>query len=127
MTIKNIQKGFGLLGAALILSWAGMVLAAGHQEVPVLGLVNLVDLGSDYCLPCKMMAPVVTKLEKDYKGKAAVVYIDIDKFPDQAKRFGIRVIPTQIFYDKKGKEVYRHEGFLSERDVVAQLKKMGVN
>jgi thioredoxin 1 len=127
MTIKNIQKKFGLLGAALILSWAGLVVAAGPPEAPVIGLVNLVDLGSDYCLPCKMMAPIVTKLEKDYKGKAAVVYIDVEKFPDQAKRFGIRVIPTQIFYDKKGKEAYRHEGFLSEKDIIAQFKKMGVN
>jgi thioredoxin 1 len=127
MTIKNIQKGFGLLGAALILSWAGLVLAAGPPEAPVIGLVNLVDLGSDYCLPCKMMTPIMTKVEKDYKGKAAVVYINIEKFPDQAKHFGIRVIPTQIFYDKKGKEVYRHEGFLSEKDIVAQFKKMGVN
>ncbi len=127
MTIKNIQKGLSLLGAALILSWAGLVLAAGPPEAPVIGLVNLVDLGSDYCLPCKMMTPIMTKLEKDYKGKAAVVYVNIEKFPDQAKRFGIRVIPTQIFYDKKGKEVYRHEGFLSEKEIVAQFKKMGVN
>jgi thioredoxin 1 len=127
MTIKNIQKRFGLLGAALILSWAGLVVAAGPPEAPVIGQVNLVDLGSDYCLPCKMMTPIMTKVEKDYKGKAAVVYINIEKFPDQAKHFGIRVIPTQIFYDKKGKEVYRHEGFLSEKDIVAQFKKMGVN
>ncbi len=127
MTIKNIQKGFGLLGAALILSWTGFVLAAGPQEVPVIGLVNLVDLGSDYCLPCKMMTPIMTKLEKDYKGKAAVVYVNIEKFPDQAKHFGIRVIPTQIFYDKKGKEVYRHEGYLSEKEIIAQFKKMGVD
>lgn len=127
MTIKNIQKRFGLLGAALILSWAGLVAAAGPPEAPVLGLVNLVNLGSDYCLPCKMMTPIMTKVEKDYKGKAAVVYINIEKFPNQAKHFGIRVIPTQIFYDKKGKEVYRHEGFLSEKDIVAQFKKMGVD
>ena len=127
MTIKNIQKRFGLLGAALILSWAGLVVAAGPPEAPVIGLVNLVDLGSDYCLPCKMMTPIMTKVEKDYKGKAAVVYINIEKFPDQAKHFGIRVIPTQIFYDKKGKEVYRHEGFLSEKEIVAQFKKMGVD
>ena len=102
-------------------------MAASPPEAPVAGLVNLVDLGSDYCLPCKMMTPIMTKVEKDYKGKAAVVYINIEKFPNQAKHFGIRVIPTQIFYDKKGKEVYRHEGFLSEKDIVAQFKKMGVD
>ncbi len=101
--------------------------SAPPKEVPVKGLVNLVDLGSDYCLPCKMMAPVLTKVEKNYQGKTAVVYIDVDKFPDQIKRFGIKVIPTQIFFDQKGKEVFRHEGFLSEKEIVAQLNKMGVN
>ena len=43
-----------------------------------------------------------------------------------AKRFGIRAIPTQIFFDKEGKEVYRHEGFLSEEEIVARFKDMGV-
>lgn len=46
---------------------------------------------------------------------------------DQAKCFGIRVIPTQIFYDKTGEEIYRHEGFKNEKDIVTQLKKLGVN
>jgi thioredoxin 1 len=78
------------------LSWANPV-----KEVPVKGMVNLVDLGADTCLPCKMMAPILEKLEKVYRGKAAIIFIDVSKFPDQAKRFGIRVIPTQIFFDKK--------------------------
>ena len=125
MTIEDsfIQIGFGLLLMVSVLFWAGLVLAAVSPEVPVIGLVNLVDLGSDYCLPCKMMAPIMTKVEKDYKGKAAVVFVNIEKFPDQAKHFSIRVIPTQIFYDKKGKEVYRHEGFLSEKTSLPNLKR----
>ena len=48
-----------------------------------------------------------------------------DKEP--AQRFGIRAIPTQIFFDKEGKEIYRHVGFLSEEAIVSQLQKMGVN
>jgi thioredoxin 1 len=59
--------------------------------------------------------------------RAVAVFIDVWKFPDKAERFNIRVIPTQVFYDNKGREVYRHEGFMGERDIVAQLKKMGVN
>ena len=97
------------------------------KEVPVKGKVNLIYLGANGCIPCKMMAPIIAKLEKDYQGKAAVIFIDVWKFPDEAKRFGIRVIPTQIFYDKKGTEVFRHEGFMSEKDIVTQLKKVGVN
>ena len=94
--------------------------------VPVKGMVTMVDLGAKSCIPCKMMAPIMEKLEKDYKGKAAIVFIDVWKEPDQAKRFGIRAIPTQIFYDKEGTEAYRHEGFMSENAIVTQLKNMGV-
>ena len=95
-------------------------------DVPAKGMVTLVDLGANSCIPCKMMAPIMEKLEKDYKGKAAILFIDVWKDPDQAKRLGIRVIPTQIFYDKQGKEVLRHTGFMSEEAIVAQLRKLGV-
>jgi thioredoxin 1 len=95
-------------------------------DVPVKGMVTMVDLGAKSCIPCKMMAPILEKLEKDYKGRAAIVFLDVWKDPDQAKRFGISVIPTQIFYDKQGKEVLRHTGFMSEEAIVAQLKKLGV-
>ena len=95
-------------------------------DVPVKGMVTMVDLGANSCIPCKMMAPIMEKLEKDYKGKAAILFIDVWKDPDQAKRFGIRAIPTQIFYDKEGKEVYRHVGFMSENAIVTQLKNLGV-
>ncbi|MCG6881710.1 MAG: thioredoxin family protein [Deltaproteobacteria bacterium] len=94
--------------------------------VPVKGMVTLVDLGADYCVPCKMMKPIITKLEKKYRGKAAILFIDVSKDKEQATRFGIRAIPTQIFFDKSGKEVHRHTGFMSEADIVSTLREMGV-
>jgi thioredoxin 1 len=96
-------------------------------EVPVKGMVTMVDLGANSCIPCKMMAPILEKLEKEYQGKAAIVFLDVWKDKAPARRFGIRTIPTQIFFDKDGKEVYRHVGFMSEEAIVAQLKNMGVN
>ncbi|MBW2353388.1 MAG: thioredoxin fold domain-containing protein [Deltaproteobacteria bacterium] len=103
---------------------------ASHPQpagaVPVKGMVTMVDLGANQCIPCKMMAPIIEKLEKNYRGKAAIVFIDVWKDKEPAKRFGIRAIPTQIFFDKEGKEVYRHTGFMGEADIVGQLKKMGV-
>lgn len=74
-----------------------------------------------------MMAPIMEKMEKAYAGKAAIIFIDVWKYRNQARRFGIRAIPTQIFYNAAGKEVYRHVGFMSEKEIVEQLKKMGVN
>ena len=79
---------------------------------PAKGMVTLVDLGATECIPCKMMAPILRDLAREYEGKAAVIFIDVWKNPAPARQTGIRVIPTQIFYDKQGKEVGRHEGFL---------------
>jgi len=96
------------------------------EAVPVKGMVTLVDLGADKCIPCRMMSPILEKMEKNYRGKAAVVFIDVWKNRDQAGRFGIRAIPTQIFFNKDGEEVFRHVGFMNENAMIDQLKKMGV-
>ena len=96
-------------------------------EIPVKGMATMVDLGADECIPCKMMVPVMEKVEKKYKGKAAVIFIDVWKNKEPAKRFGIRAIPTQIFFDKEGKEVYRHVGFMSETAIDRVFKEMGVS
>jgi thioredoxin 1 len=97
------------------------------KTVPVKGMVTMVDLGATRCIPCKMMAPILQKLEKHYAGKAAIVFLDVWVDPKPAQRFGIRAIPTQVFFNKKGEEVYRHEGFMSEEAIVAVLQKLGVN
>jgi thioredoxin 1 len=103
--------------------------AAGEPAkiVPVPGMVTIVDLGATRCIPCKMMAPILQKLEKRYAGKAAIVFLDVWVDPKPAQRFGIRTIPTQVFFNKQGEEVYRHEGFMNEEAIVAVLRKLGVN
>jgi thioredoxin 1 len=99
---------------------------AAAADVPVKGMVTLVDLGAKTCIPCKMMAPILTKLEKQYAGKAAVIFLDVQEYPELIKRFGLSAIPTQIFFDKDGKGVLRHRGFMSEDAIVKQFKDMGV-
>jgi thioredoxin 1 len=100
--------------------------AAEAREIPAKGMVTMIDLGAKKCVPCKMMAPILEKLEKDYQGKAVIHFYDVWEDREPATRFGIRGIPTQIFFDKDAKEVYRHVGFMSEADIVSQLTKMGV-
>lgn len=97
------------------------------QDAPVKGMVTMLDLGANECLPCKMMIPVMEKVEKKYKGKAAVIFIDVWKDQAPAKRFGIRAIPTQIFFDKEGREIYRHEGFMSEDAIDRVFQRLGVS
>ncbi|MCK5193181.1 MAG: thioredoxin family protein [Desulfobulbaceae bacterium] len=101
--------------------------ASEFNNLPVKGMVTMIDLGAKKCIPCKMMAPIMAKMEKVYKEKAAIVFIDVWEHREQASRFKIRAIPTQIFFDKNSKEVYRHVGFMSEKEIVRQLNKMGVD
>ena len=63
----------------------------------------MIDLGAKKCIPCKMMAPILAKLEKEYAGRAAIVFLDVWEDPKPAHRFAIRGIPTQIFFDQTGK------------------------
>ncbi len=100
--------------------------AAEAKEIPAKGMVTMVDLGAKKCVPCKMMAPIMEKVEKDYQGKAVIHFFDVWEDREPATRFGIQGIPTQIFFDKDAKEVYRHVGFMSEEAIVSQLAKMGV-
>jgi thioredoxin 1 len=96
-------------------------------DIPVKGTPTMVDLGANECIPCKMMVPVLEKVEKKYQGKAAIIIVDVYKDKEPAKRFSVRAIPTQIFFDKDGKEVHRHEGFMSEADIDRIFKQMGVS
>jgi thioredoxin 1 len=95
-------------------------------KIPAKGMVTMIDLGAKKCIPCKMMAPIMEKLEKVYQGKADIVFIDVWQNKEQASRFRISAIPTQIFFDKNGQEVYRHTGFMDEGAIIQQLTKMGV-
>jgi thioredoxin 1 len=97
-------------------------------EVPVKGKVTMVDIGAKECIPCKMMAPIMEELEKEYHetGRAAIFFIDVWKNREQGKKFGIRSIPTQIFYDKDGQEVYRHQGYMEKKAIVEKLESLGV-
>lgn len=87
----------------------------------------MLDLGATECIPCKMMAPILVELEKEYHGKAAIVFIDVWKHPNQAKKFGIKAIPTQIFFDQNGTEILRHTGFMDKKSIVEKLRQLGVN
>ena len=89
------------------------------------GIPRLVDVGAETCLPCKMMVPVLAELKKEYAGKLIVDVIDVRKNPDAGKEYRIQVIPTQIFYDSSGKELFRHRGFISKEDILAKWQELG--
>jgi thioredoxin 1 len=124
----KIVVGIFCLSCLLMFSRSVALFAATpRSEVPIKGIVTMVDLGAKKCIPCKMMAPILEKLEKEYAGRAAIVFFDVWEDPKPARRFAISGIPTQIFFNKEGKEVFRHLGFLSEEKIKEQLTKMGVD
>lgn len=90
-------------------------------------LPRLLDLGAGQCIPCKMMAPILEELGKEYEGRLDVEVLDVWENPAAAEPYAIRVIPTQIFYDTKGKELYRNEGFFSKDDILAVFRDHGID
>ncbi|MFO7665161.1 MAG: thioredoxin domain-containing protein [Desulfobacterales bacterium] len=124
--IRSYYKVAGLILFFILCLSLTTAFAEKKDNIPAKGTVTMVDLGAKSCVPCKMMAPIMEKMEKKYAGKAVIHFYDVWKDREPAVRFKIRVIPTQIFFDKNAKEVYRHEGFMSEADIVSQLSKMGV-
>jgi len=90
------------------------------------GKIVMLELGSVGCIPCEQMKPVMAKLSDTYKGKLDVIFIDVKKDHDAAGRFGVYMIPVQVFVDKKGKEFHRHIGFYPFEEIVPMLKKAGI-
>ena len=89
-------------------------------------LPRLVDLGRGTCIPCKKMAPILEELAREYQGRAVVEVIDLRDKPGAAQEYGIKLIPTQVFFDTDDKEVWRHEGFLAKDQIVAKFAELGV-
>ncbi|MFC1572397.1 thioredoxin family protein [Candidatus Eisenbacteria bacterium] len=90
-------------------------------------LPRLVDLGSTKCIPCKKMAPILEEMRSEYAGRLIVEVIDARRDRTTAMLYGIRLIPTQIFYDASGKELFRHEGFYGKEAMLAKWKELGVD
>ena len=96
------------------------------NQVLVSGKPTVIDLGARTCIPCKKMAPILEGLAKEYQGKANVLFIDVHEDSAAADRFRVRMIPTQVFFDAKGKEVKRHIGFMDKAEIVKELKTAGL-
>ena len=90
--------------------------------------VTFIEIGSLKCIPCKMMQPIMKEIEEKYKNQVKVVFYDVwtAKGKPFARKYGIRVIPTQVFLDKNGKEYFRHEGFFAKDELIKVLKMQGV-
>jgi thioredoxin 1 len=108
---------------------ASTIAAANETAAPVVkaNLPRLLDLGAGKCIPCKMMAPILENLKKEYDGRMIVDFIDVWENRDAGKQYNIEAIPTQIFYNAEGKELFRHTGFFGKDDILGKWKELGVD
>ena len=89
------------------------------------GKPMVVDFGSNSCLPCRQIRPILKEIEKEYTGKAQILVLDVYKYQDLAKEYRVQLIPTLVFFDKGGKEVFRHVGAWDKDSIVTKLKESG--
>jgi len=124
-----------ILAVAVIAAGAAVIVAArgGRDAAPPPAsapasaqIPRLVDVGAGKCIPCKAMAPILDQLRVDYAGRLQVTFVDVWKNPDQAAPYAVHMIPTQIFYAADGRELTRHQGFMSREEILAQWKALGV-
>jgi len=96
------------------------------KEVANIPLPKLLDFGANKCIPCKKMAPILQELSEEYKGRVVIKIIEVYQDQQLTRANGIRLIPTQIFFDAKNQEVYRHMGFMDKGEIKKVFEKMGV-
>jgi len=114
-----------MLVAAMFASSVGAAETTGTAAAAKVTKPRLVDVGASRCIPCKQMAPILEQLRGEYAGKFEVVFIDMWKDPGAANPYRIQVIPTQIFYDANGKELFRHVGFYSREQILGKWRELG--
>ncbi|MGQ9470820.1 MAG: thioredoxin family protein [Candidatus Aminicenantales bacterium] len=88
--------------------------------------VTFIELGADRCIPCRAMQPIMREIAKEYAGKVQVVFYDVWKDPRPARKYGIQLIPTQVFIDQGGKEIFRHVGYFPKEEILQMLKEKGI-
>jgi thioredoxin 1 len=96
------------------------------KEIANSPLPKLLDFGAGTCIPCKKMAPILIELSEEYKGRVEVKIIEVYQEREMTQANRIRLIPTQVFYDSKNKEVFRHEGFMDKEAIKKAFDRMGV-
>jgi thioredoxin 1 len=129
-----MNRSFGIVplaSAFLVFALAFSSCAASNDINSVLdkarreGKAVMLELGSVGCIPCEEMKPVMQKLSAQYGKKLTVHFIDVRVDRQAAFRFGVNMIPTQVFLDRDGREFHRHAGYYSFEEIQAVLKKAG--
>lgn len=121
-----------ILLSLMVISMFATTAFAGQGSEPIIrkalasGKPTLVDFGAGYCIPCKRMKPILDSLRTEYSGRANVIFVDMNEERDMPDKYRIQIMPTQVFFDARGKEVKRHMGFMDRPEIIAEFKALGV-
>jgi thioredoxin 1 len=132
LSIKKVRSRHILIIALLLFEW--LILA---EKAPALekdkaaaevmkSLPRLVDVGADRCPPCIQMAPILEELRLEYSESLEVIFVDVWKNPTKAITYRVRMIPTLIFFDTFGNEVYRHSGQYSKDNILKKFEELKI-
>ena len=94
-----------------------------NSEVVNFDGVSIVDFWAEWCGPCKMMLPIVEEISEEFAGKITVAKVDVDGSPSTAAKFGIRNIPTILFF-KDGKVADKQVGAVPKNSLVEKINKL---
>ncbi len=115
---------------ALAAAVVGVLAVKAHARARVpggaaAGLPRLVELDAVDCAPCRAMASVLDGLRRDCAGTLLIDRIDVREHRDLEAAYRVRFNPTQVFEDPSGRELWRHEGFISRADILAMWRSLG--
>jgi thioredoxin 1 len=85
----------------------------------------LVDFGSNKCIPCRQLRPVLKDVAQEFSGKAQVLIIDVFQHQNVAREHRIQLIPTLVFFNAQGKEVFRRSGVWDKESIIRKLNEAG--
>ncbi len=124
--VSTLLLTFGFLSVSAIAAELPSSNDAAIQAALASGKPTMADFGARTCIPCKKMAPILEELSRELKGRANVTFTDVWKDNKLGGQYGVQMIPTQIFFDAKGKEIKRHMGFIDKTEILKELKNAGM-
>ncbi len=118
---------FGAAAIMIYLKSSSTTETARVEPVTTAGvsLPKLLDLGAETCVPCKRMMPILDELARNYSDTFIVEVVNVREHREVATEYNVQIIPTQIFFDEEGAELFRHQGFISRSDILSKWQELG--
>ena len=111
---KNADKTSSGISQESVQEYPLKITSVHLAEIKEYGIPTVIDFGSDSCIPCKEMAPVLERLNAQWQGVAAVQFMDVWKYTEGVSDFPVQVIPTQIFFTAEGKPFVPSESLAAQ-------------